>query len=253
MRPRAYTYAAYIKYAECGFTPEMDYQEFYSWSKNNAQPGDTLRLTSDLTVYAVWGNASLTAVSGLNVRVTDPRAGEAPDYEVSAAPDDRGKYKARFYGKWYDASLTRDMTSGETFKENHAYSFQLYFSCEKGYRFARPEDMTVRLLDSSCQNLSTYIETSGDELQKARYVTFNYGVPSMYLDRMDASFTVPRAGRNPSFTAGTQTLGVSVDNVKWYRGGTVYIPGSVMKASDTFAAGGTYIAELTFRAVFITR
>lgn len=99
MRPRAYTYAAYIKYAECGFTPEMDYQEFYSWSKNYAQPGDTLRLTSDITVYAVWGNASLTVVSGLNVRVTDPRAGEVPDYEVSAAPDDRGKYTARFYGK----------------------------------------------------------------------------------------------------------------------------------------------------------
>ena len=248
MRPRAYTYGAYVNLAECGFDPPESYQEFYSWNYKNYVPGDRVRLLSDLSLTAVWANANQTIVDTLNIRITEPRVGEAPDYDVTVAMDDIEKYTANFYGKWYDASLTRDMASGETFQKNHAYSFEISFVPKQKHRFARPEEMTVNLLDTSSQTLSTYITTSGDDLQSTRFVTFYYGVPSTYLNRLDATITAPRAGSAPSSAARTSTAGVTVDEVKWYSGGTISDPGSLMSGSSAFAAGGIYIAELTFHA-----
>lgn len=246
MRPVAVAYGGRVTYPECAFTAPHG-KEFRCWNGSRA-PGYSRQVYGDFSVSALWRDKDLIKVSELNVTVTDPRVGEIPDYEVWVASADEGKYTAKFYGKWYDATESRNMATGEAFKKNHAYTFQLYFYPKDGYFFAQPSALNVNLLYTSAQNLSTSIITSGDEYETARFVTFYYGVPATYLDRIDATLTVPRAGQKPSFTARTSTTGVSVSSVNWYSGGSVSNPGAFMMSSDTFEEGKTYIAEIIFRA-----
>ena len=248
MRPVAVAYGGALTYPECGFTSANKEKRFYAWG-NNSRPGDVRKnIYNDFTTVAKWQDKKLIYVNEINVIITDPRIGEAPDYEVQVAAADKEKYSAKFYGKWYDATAVRDMAPGEAFQKNHAYQFQLYCSPLGDYWFSDPNETEVNLLNTSSQNLSTYVETSGDEFERARFITFYYGVPSTYLDRLEATLTVPRADTFPSATARTSTTGVSVDEVKWYSGGTITNPGSLLPSNVAFSDGRTYIAEITFRA-----
>ena len=96
---------------------------------------------------------------------------------------------------------------------------------------------------------------NGTESSEAAFSDYQFYVigTNIAVFNLSATIDVPAAGQTPfaTVTSGDPSkydteVALCLDELAWFKGGTISAPGVQMTASDTFEAGETYIVEVEF-------
>lgn len=216
---------------------------FYGWGSK--REGEKLWVTQDTQFTAEWvvDNSGKEKVSSVGINLNKaPKIGNKPDtgFTVSST-----KYTASSV-YWYDNTLGRDMLDHETFQAGRSYTLHVHYKPNSDFYFPDPAQMTASLGNVTQHTFVYQILEAGMNGYPNRVVEYEFNGLPQNVTQLTATVTKPRTGSKPVYTASSGTSSVTASVTKWYEGGTVNSPGRAMSSSETFKAGTTYIAELSF-------
>lgn len=176
------------------------------------------------------------AIAAADCRVTDPVAGEKPNY--TAVSGDSGKYSAEIIN-WFKGSGDRaeQIASRESFEAGNTYSVRVRYTAQDGYVF---DENTVYTVNGQS---TTYL---GRGIYEASFTVIDPNQP-MILASVSCTVTKPVAGQKPNYTA------VPADSTKYTAtvGDWIYGTGRTartMTADEEFIEGKTYQVQVRFLA-----
>ena len=143
--------------------PNAGYK-FVRWEENGIEVRDLSTYSFDVTpsttdrnLVAVFEVDSTvpqpTEIESADAQVTVPVAGANPSF--TATPSDSDKYTT-VVGVWYDYTLRKELTEGDTFVAGHKYDLRVVFTAKAGYTF---DSNTVFTINGNSTN--SYSTTYG--------------------------------------------------------------------------------------------
>jgi hypothetical protein len=171
----------------------------------------------------------------VEVRLTEPAAGARPDYDA-VLPADAG-YTAAV--AWFDDNSGERLVATDSFAAGGYYILNITFTPKDGYVFAGPDKLTGTLNGTG---VGMQPGDGGTVWFQRYFDVGEKGDALIELSHVEVRLTEPAAGAKPDLKAVLPEDAGYTAVVAWFDDNS----GKELAETDSFAAGGYYILNVTF-------